>query len=88
MLEQVDFVASVWPAFADLRAAASISKPSRLRLVVSAMVCKARLVFAASYLVALGEPALGRAPRTLPGCTLHRWILAMLTHSAPALCDS
>jgi hypothetical protein len=88
MLEQADCVASVWPAFADLRAAASNSKPSRLHLVVSAMVCEARLVFAASYLVARGEPAPDRAPRTLPGRTLHRWILAMLTHGAPALCDS
>jgi hypothetical protein len=48
MLIQVECVASIWPAFAYLRAAASASKPSRLRLVVSAMVCDARLIFAAS----------------------------------------
>ena len=86
MLAQVECVASIWPAFADLRAAASASKPSRLRLVVSAMVCEARLIFAASYLVARGEQPPGRAPRTLPGSTLHHWILTMLSHGGPALC--
>jgi hypothetical protein len=64
MLTQVECVASIWPAFADLRAAASTSKPSRLRLVVSAMVCETRLVFAASYLVARGAGRrLGVNPR-------------------------
>ena len=46
----------VWPALEELRAAAHATKPSLLRLVTSALVAEARLVFGACFLLARGNP--------------------------------
>ena len=85
ILDRVDCVSSVWPAFADLRAAAHATKQSRLRIVISAAVCEARLVFAASFFVAQGAPRTAWPHVTATGSILHSWIRALLAHGAQLL---
>ena len=85
IFDGADCVSSVWPAFADLRAAAHVTKQSRLRIVISAAVCEARLVFAASFFVAQGAPRTVWPHVTATGSTLHAWIRALLAHGAQLL---
>ena len=85
ILEQSDPVSSIWPAFADLRAAAHATKQSRLRIVISAVVCEARLLFAAAFFVAHGAPRSTWSPATATGLTLFTWIRALLAHGAALL---
>ena len=82
LLAQSACVASVWPSFEDLRAAASATRPSRLRLVVSALVSEARLIFGACFLLARNHLPPSRHPRIQPGAALHRWIRSLL-HDGP-----
>jgi hypothetical protein len=85
LLEQADSVCSIWPAFADLRAAAHATKQSRLRTVISAAVCEARLVFTAAFFVAHGAPRPTWPCATASGQTLFRWIQALLFHGSDLL---
>jgi hypothetical protein len=85
LLEQVDSVCSIWPALADLRAAAHATKQSRLRIVISAAVCEARLIFAAAFFVAHGASRPTWSPATATGLTLFSWIRALLAHGPPLL---
>ena len=80
---QPECVASVWPAFDDLRAAAHATKPARLRLVVSALVAEARLVFGACLSLARGTPVPSACAATRPGAALHQWISTLLVHGSP-----
>ena len=75
-------MASVWPAFEDLRAAAHATKASRFRLVVSATTSEARLVFGACLLLARGSPTPSAHGSTAPGATLHHWIRTLLAHGS------
>ena len=84
LLDQPTCVASVWPAFEDLRSAAHATKTSRLRLVISALVSEARLVFGACLLLARATPRPSACHHSLTGETLHGWIQALLAHG-PAL---
>ena len=84
LLDQPTCVASVWPAFEDLRSAAHATKTSRLRLVISALVSEARLVFGACLLLARATPRPSACHHSLTGETLHGWILALPAHG-PAL---
>ena len=54
----------------DYGAAAHATKPARLRLVVSALVAEARLVFGACHFLARGTPVPSACVATLPGATL------------------
>jgi hypothetical protein len=85
LLEQVDPVSSIWPAFADLRAAAHSPKQSRLRIVISAAVCEARLIFAAAFFVAHGASCPTWSAATAPGLTLFSWIRSLLAHGSALL---
>ena len=75
----------MWPAFSDLRAAAHAAKQSRLRIVVSAAVCEARLLFAAAFFVALGAPRSAWPHLTSTGMTVFSWIRALLAHGSELL---
>jgi hypothetical protein len=72
--------AGVWPALEELRTAARATKPSRLRLVASALVAEARLVFGACFLLARGTPCPSACASSLAGSTLHHWIRSLLAH--------
>ena len=85
ILAQPECVASVWPAFDDLRAAAHATKPARLRLVVSALIAEARLVFGACLSLARGTPVPSACAATRPGAALHQWISTLLVHGSPLL---
>ena len=78
LLAQPDCVASVWPAFADLRSAARATKRSRFRLVASATTSEARLVFGACFLLSRGSARPSEHPSTVPGATLHHWLQTLL----------
>ena len=54
----------------DYGAAAHATKPARLRLVVSALVAEARLVFGACHFLARGTPVPSACVATRPGATL------------------
>ena len=84
LLEQPTCVASVWPAFEDLRSAAHATKTSRLRPVISALVSEARLVFGACLLLARATPRPSACHHSPTGETLHGWTQALLAHG-PAL---
>ena len=75
----------MWPAFSDLRAAAHAAKQSRLRIVISAAVCEARLLFAAAFFVALGAPRPAWPRLTSTGMTVFSWIRALLAHGSELL---
>ena len=85
LLEQVDPVCSIWPAFAELRAAAHSPKQSRLRVVISAAVCEARLIFAAAFFVAHGASRPTWSTATASGLTLFSWIRSLLAHGSALL---
>ena len=85
LLHHVQYVASVWPAYGDLRSAATANKRSRLRTVFSAMVCEARLVFAASYFLACSGDPLRLPPACSAGEILHSWALSLLVHGPTLL---
>ena len=55
LFNRADQLAAIWPAFGALRSAASATKSSRLRIVLSAVVCEARVTFAGSFLTARGD---------------------------------
>ncbi len=76
---------SFWPAFADLRAAEHATKQSRLRIVISAAVCEARLIFAAAFFVAHGAPRPTWSTATTTGLTLFSWIRALIAHGSALL---
>ena len=80
LVDQPACVASVWPSFAALRSAAHATKPSRLRLVTSALVSEARLVFAACFLLARSAPLPSLSPHSRTGAVLHHWISTLLVH--------
>ncbi len=75
----------IWPALEELRSAAHATKPSRLRLVASALVAEARLMFGACFLLARGNPFLSACASSLAGSTLHYWIRSLLAHGEPFL---
>ena len=85
LLDQEACVHSVWPAFSELRAAAHAPKQSRLRIVISAAVCEARLIFAAAFLTALGSPRHSWPHSTATGRALFTWIQALLAHGTALL---
>lgn len=84
-LAQHDCVASVWPAFGDLRSAARATKPSRLRLVARATVSEARLVFGACFLLSQRLDRPSEHLSTASGATLHFWIQTLLAHGTALL---
>jgi hypothetical protein len=77
LLDQEACVHSVWPAFSDPRAAAHAAKQSRLRIVISAAVCEASLLFAVAVFVAHGAPRSAWSHLTSTGMTLFSWIRAL-----------
>ena len=85
LLEQADSVCSIWPAFAELRAAAHSPKQSRLRVVISAAVCEARLIFAAAFFVAHGAARPTWPAATASGLILFSWIRSLLAHGSALL---
>ncbi len=85
ILAQPECVASVWPAFNDLRAVAHATKVARLRLVVSALIAEARLVFGVCLSLARGTPVPSACAATRPRAALHQWISTLLVHGPPLL---
>ena len=85
LLEQPACVASVWPAFDDLRSAAHATKASRFRLVVSAVVSEARLVFGACFLLSRSAAPPSGSSSAHVGATLHHWIQTLLLHGSGPL---
>ena len=71
ILDHPDCVAAIWPSFSDLRSAAHATKPARLRLVISAMVSEARIVFGACFLLARAAPLPSSHIHAETGKTLH-----------------
>ena len=80
LLSNAAHAVEVWPALEELRAAAHATKSSRLRLVASALVAEARLVFGACLLLARGTPSPSGCASSLAGSTLHYWICTLLAH--------
>ena len=70
--------ARAWPAFNDLRAAASASKSSRLRIALGALVSEARVVFGAALLSARGVSGAPPSPKWGAAPTIHAWACFIL----------
>ena len=87
LLHHPDVVASVWPAFSELRRAAHATKWSQLQLVVSALVADARVVFGACLIAVRGSPSPANAAPARPGGLLHLWIQTLLAHGHVALSE-
>ena len=85
LLTQPACVASIWPAFEDLRSAASATKASRLKTVLSALVSEARLVFGACFLLSRHGPSPAQYLPARHGAILHTWIVTLLAHGPPFL---
>jgi hypothetical protein len=85
ILDHPDCVAAIWPSFSDLRSAAHATKPARLRLVISAMVSEARIVFGACFLLARAAPLPSSHIHAETGKTLHEWIQSLLRHASATL---
>jgi hypothetical protein len=64
---------------------AHATKQSRLRIVISAAVCEARLIFAAAFFVAHCTPRSAWPPATATGLVLFSWIRALIAHGSDLL---
>ena len=76
-------VEALWPAFGELRAAASAAKRSRLRTALGALVAEARVIFASALLDARGARG-ARLPvsrGTAPA--IHAWAAFLLLEGRP-----
>ncbi len=85
LLHYPEQAACIWPAFEDLRAAAHATRTARLRLVISAMVSEARIVFGACFLLTRSSLRPSLAAQSRVGEALHGWIQALLTHGSTLL---
>ena len=82
---QPERTAHIWPAFGDLRAAAYATRTARLRLVTSALLAEARIVFGACYLLTRAPAQPLSAAQNHSGQALHNWIQALLEHGSTLL---
>ncbi len=87
LLHYPDVVASVWPAFSELRRAAHATKRSQLQLMVSTLVADARVVFGACLIAVRGSPSPSDEAPARPGGLLHLWIQTLLAHGHDALSE-
>ena len=85
LLDQPECVDSIWPSFSELRPAARAPRRNRLRLVVSALISEARLVFGACLLLSHGNSAASSCSHARIGSTLHAWICSLLEHASALL---
>ena len=70
--------ARVWPAFNDLRSAASAPKIARLRTALGALVSEARVIFGAALLSARGFHGVSLSPARGAAHVVHAWACYIL----------
>jgi hypothetical protein len=84
--ETLEIISEIWPAFGDLRSAASAARLGRFRLAVGALLSEARVTFCSELLLACGLATL-RPLHATPAATIHSWARFLLIRGAPLLCS-
>ena len=84
----LDTVAQIWPAFGDLRSAASAPRAGRLRDAISTLLAEARVIFFSELLTVCGTPALQHHTQSTPGAAVHSWARFLVARGTPPLGQS